>query len=229
MREKEGGEPYAITDHLLTTTRSVRKRLDLHRAVEPDVILDCVRIAQQAPSGGNAQSWHFMVVTDPALRRELARIYREVAEEGLRRALSSAPDAQTERVYGSALHLAEVLEQVPVHVIPCIEGEPPPADDLAASAGFWATIVPATWSFMLALRSRGLGSVWTTPTLAEHQQVADLLGIPQGVTQVALIPVAYYTGTSFSPAHRPPPETVTSWNRWGTSRPPVARSAERVT
>jgi nitroreductase len=207
-------------DELLTTTRAVRRRLDLQRAVEPEVILDCIRIAQQAPSGNNAQNWHFMVVTDANHRRKLGDIYREVAQDGLRQALEQAEDAQSRRVYRSAVYLSEVLDRVPVHVIPCIEGKPPPAEDLAASAGFWATIVPATWSFMLALRSRGLGTVWTTPTLARHQQVAELLDIPPGVTQTALIPVAYYTGESFSPARRPPAETVTSWNRWGQHRRP---------
>ena len=219
-----------ITDRLLTTTRAVRRRLDLEREVEPAVLLDCIRIAQQAPSGGNAQSWHFVVVTDAAKRARLAEIYREVAEDGLRRSLETASDRQAVRVYGSALHLAQVLARVPVHVIPCTHGRPPPASDLAATAGFWATIIPATWSFMLALRSRGLGSVWTTPTLSRESEVAELLGIPADVTQTALVPVAYYTGSGFSAAHRPPPEAITSWDRWGHAGPgrPTASPAGRA-
>jgi nitroreductase len=200
-------------DELLTTTRAVRKRLDLTRPVGRDVILECVRIAMQAPTASNAQDWRWLVITDAGKRSAIAEIYRGVAAEYLARAAATTSDPQTQRVYRSALGLTDTLANVPVHVIPCLlrrfDG-----NDLLAAASAWASIIPAGWSFLLALRSRGLGSVWTTVHLAKEQEVAELLGIPATVTQAALFPVAYTIGTDFQPASRPPPETITFWNTW---------------
>jgi nitroreductase len=200
-------------DELLTTTRAVRKRLDLTRPVGRDVILECVRIAMQAPTASNAQDWRWLVITDAGKRSAIAEIYRSVAAEYLARAAATTSDPQTQRVYRSALGLTDTLANVPVHVIPCLlrrfDG-----NDLLAAASAWASIIPAGWSFLLALRSRGLGSVWTTVHLAKEQEVAELLGIPATVTQAALFPVAYTIGTDFQPASRPPAETITFWNTW---------------
>jgi len=209
-----------LVDRLLSTTRSVRRRLDLTRVVEPRLILECIAIAQQAPTASNTQRWHFVVVTDPRKRQRLAELYREVGMDYLQRQRAEAADEQTRRVYDSALYLAEVMARVPVHVIPCLIGEPPASGRTAA--GYYASILPATWSFMLAARARGLGTVWTTMTLARHEAVAALLELPPEVTQAALIPVAHYTGEDFRPAHRPAPETITSWNSW-QSPPPTVR------
>ncbi|MEN3317870.1 MAG: hypothetical protein V7643_1271 [Mycobacterium sp.] len=201
-------------DELLTTTRSVRKRLDLTRPVGRDVILECIRLAMQAPTASNAQGWRWVVVTDPDKRAAIAEIYRSVGAEYLTHAASTESDPQTRRVYESALGLTEVLGDVPVHVIPCLESRFDGADQLV-SASAWASIIPAGWSFLLALRSRGLGSVWTTMHLAKEREVGELLGIPATATQAALFPVAYTIGTDFRPASRPPAETVTFWNTWG--------------
>jgi nitroreductase len=211
----------AATDRLLTTTRAVRRRLDLDRPVERQVLLDCIGIAQQAPTGGNAQGWSFVVVTDPQRRAAIADVYRAAAgdlfERSRERALAR-DDAQTARVYDGAGHLAEVLHRVPVHVIPCIRARLPGTGMTnPQAAGVYGSIVPAAWSFMLALRARGLGSVWTTMHLYREREVADLLGIPDDVVQAALLPVAYYTGETFSPTARPPAEAVTHWDRWSAS------------
>lgn len=204
----------ASVDELLSTTRSVRKRLDLDRPVSREVILECIRLAMQAPTASNAQDWRWMVITDPDKRAAIADIYRSIGAEYLGQAAAAATDPQTQRVYRSAQGLTETLARVPVHVIPCLTT---PIDDsnrlVAASA--WASIIPAGWSFLLALRSRGLGSVWTTMHLAREREVAELLGIPATVTQAALFPVAYTIGTDFKPASRPPAETVTFWDDWG--------------
>lgn len=209
----------AVTDYLLSTTRSVRKRLDLERPVEREVVLDCLRLAVQAPTASNSQGWRWLVVTDAHLRAELARMYRESGEAYLRKAAAAGGDPQDKRVVESALHLVEVLERVPVHVIPCIEGRVEGQSN-ARAAGFYGSILPAAWSFMLALRSRGLGSAWTTLHLGKEDQAASLLGIPPTVSQVALLPVAYTVGTDFKPASRPPVERITSWNRWGATEVP---------
>jgi nitroreductase len=199
-------------NHLLSTTRAVRKRLDLDRPVPPEVIEGCLRLAIQAPTGSNRQGWHWLVITDADKRAALAEMYRQGFGPYMDRARQGAEGLS--RVGESALWLAERLEHVPAHVIPCIEdytkGHP--------HAGVWASIYPAVWSFQLALRSRGLGSVLTTLHLPRADEAAALLGIPDGVLQAGLVPVAYYTGEDFKPARRRPADEVTSWNTWGEPR-----------
>jgi nitroreductase len=207
----------ASTDHLLSTTRAVRRRLDLERPVEPEIILDCLRLAVQAPTGSNAQGWRWVVVTDAAKRAELSRLYAEGGADYLRSAASQEMDPQTRRVYESAIHLTEILGRVPVHVIPCIDRRAENAPNVVA-ASMYGSIIPAAWSFMLALRSGGLGSVWTTLHLVKEKEAAHLLGIPDTVTQVALLPVAYTTGGDFKPAQRPAVERITYWDAWGATR-----------
>jgi len=203
-------------DQLLSTTRAVRKRLDLTRPVERDVILECLQLAIQAPTASNSQNWRWVVVTDADKRAAIADVYRSAGGDYLANAATSEQDPQTRRVYESAHALTGILADVPVHVIPCIEGRLD-GGPLLAAASAWGSILPAAWSFLLALRSRGLGSVWTTLHLAREHAVAELLGIPETVTQVALFPVAYTIGTDFKPAPRPRVETITSWNTWDQS------------
>lgn len=197
-------------DHLLSTTRAVRKRLDFDRPVPREVITDCLRLAVQAPTGGNRQGWRWIVVTDPERRARLADLYREGAG-GYFDALGD-PDLTTQqgRVQDSARYLAQRMQDAPVHVIPCLEGREP-------SAAAFASIYPAVWSFQLALRSRGLGSCLTTLHLGRAREAAEFLGIPDGVLQSALLPIAYFTGDDFLPAARPPVEDVTYWESWGAS------------
>ena len=202
-------------DHVLSTTRAVRRRLDVTRPVEREVVLECLRLAVQAPTASNDQNWRWMVVTDADKRAAIADIYRSVGQEYLKTLAATESDPQARRVYQSAHAFTGILAQVPVFVIPCIERRIDSADLLTAASA-WASIIPAAWSFLLALRSRGLGSVWTTLHLAREREVAELLGIPDTVTQVALFPVAYTIGTDFKPAVRPPIETITSWNTWDT-------------
>jgi nitroreductase len=203
-------------DELLSTTRAVRKRLDLTRPVPRGVILDCVRLAQQAPTGSNQQNWRWLVVTDPAKRQALADLYRGVAASYFhvaRERAQAGGQAQTARVYDSAQYLADHLHEVPAHVIPCLIGRPPEGGG-AVGGGFFASIYPAVWSFNLALRARGLGTVLTTLHLVREKEAAEILGIPAGVTQAALLPVAYTIGDKFRPSERPAPETITYWDRW---------------
>ncbi|HMN27656.1 MAG TPA: nitroreductase family protein [Caldilineaceae bacterium] len=218
-------EKLTVVDYLLTTTRSVRKRLDLMRPVEAEVLERCIEIAVQAPSGSNRQGWHFVVVTDAEKRLALAELYRRAFDTYLRGRGQAAPDtrpnapsASTQRrVTSSAIYLARHLHEVPVHIIPCIEGrvEDSPAFE---QAGLYGSILPAVWSLMLALRARGLGSAWTTLHLPFEKEAAQLLNIPDHITQVALLPVAYYTGDTFHPAERIPAREVTYWNGWSQQR-----------
>jgi nitroreductase len=198
-------------DELLSTTRSVRKRLDLSRPVEPELIRECIEVATQAPTGGNNQGWHFVVVTDPVKRKKLADWYAPAFTamygdpEAVAARLPSDDPAYvetTKKVVSSAQYLSDHMAEVPVHVIPCIEGR---TDQLpvAWQAAIWGSLLPAVWSFMLAARARGLGTCWTTLHLTEEKAAAEMLGIPDTVMQGALIPVAHTLGgTDFKPGAR---------------------------
>ena len=215
---------HVATDKLLTTTRSVRKRLDLTRDVEPQVIQDCIDIAMQAPTGTNAQNWAFVVITDPAKKKFIADAYRNggemMAGSGYPPPLEPGDPREhvMPKVMESAGYLGEILEQVPVFVIACVRGRVESVPMVIAQASTYGSILPAAWSFMLALRSRGLGTAWTTIHLFQEQAISELLGIPDDWTQTVLFPVAYYTGDDFKPAHRLPSDTMTHWDSWGTHR-----------
>jgi nitroreductase len=205
------------TDALLATTRAVRKRLDLERPVPREVILECLRLAVQAPTGSNQQGWRFVVVEDADRREKIAGYYAQAAGDYITKArdeIAARGEMQTARVYDSAAWLIDHLARVPVFVIPCIEGRPPADAANVMLASHYGSIFPAVWSFQLALRARGLGSVLTTLHLVHEREVAELLGIPDDIMQVALLPVAYTRGTDFKRAERPPVETITHWDRW---------------
>ncbi len=196
------------TDALLSTTRAVRKRLDLDRDVPTDVVLECLQLAVQAPTGSNAQGWRWMVIADPEKRAGLADIYRRGAGDYFtERTADIDPGTQTGRVINSATFLAENLERVPIHVIPLIIGKQDGTS--ATAAGLYGSIIPAMWSFQLALRSRGLGSCYTTLHLRLEEEAAALLEIPDHMTQAGLLPVAYTKGTDFKPAARGPVSDIT--------------------
>src|SRR5689334_17871255 len=190
-------------DELLTTTRSVRKRLDLQRPVPRALIDECLEIALQAPSGSNRQSWHWVVVYDADKRAAIGDYYRRAVEGYLRSSgaagkLFADDPARSEvqrRVGDSVAYLGEHMGEAPVHVIPCLAGvESLPADN---QAGLWGSLLPAAWSYMLAARARGLGTAWTTLHLRYEREVAEMLGLPGDVRQGVLIPTAYYTGDTF--------------------------------
>ncbi|MPY92227.1 MAG: nitroreductase [Acidimicrobiia bacterium] len=206
-------------DQLLSTTRAVRKRLDFERPVPLELVVECVALAQQAPTGSNSQRWHFVLVTDAAKKEAIGAIYAKAFEAyrnspmyaGAIKTGDAARDAQQERVGTSADFLARNMGKAPVLVIPCIEGRPKGPN----VAGALGSILPASWSFMLAARARGLGTCWTTLHLTYEQEVADILGIPyESVTQALLSPVAFTKGTDFKKAARPDPMTITHVDGW---------------
>ncbi|WP_046316322.1 nitroreductase family protein [Mycobacterium sp. UM_Kg1] len=208
-------------DEVLTTTRSVRKRLDLDKPVPREVLMECLEIALQAPTGSNAQGWQWMFITDPVKKQAIADIYRANALPYLDRIKPDygEGDVRSERmglISESARYLAENLQDVPVLMIPCLEGKPENGS-LGLSASFWASLFPAAWSYCLALRNRGLGSCWTTLHLLGdgEQQAAEILGIPyEGYSQGGLFPIAYTKGTDFKPAKRLPAEQVAHFDTW---------------
>lgn len=204
----------AVVDALLSTTRSVRRRLDLDRPVDPALIDECIELSLQAPTGSNAQGWRWIVVTDEKLRAGLADIYaRAAAEYMFKRAEERASmDAQNVRVYDSARYLVDVLHRVPVHVIPCIRGRV--SADGFANASLYGSILPAVWSFMLAARARNLGTVLTTLHLKLEAEAAQLLGIPDKVLQMGLIPVAHTDPAVFKPVSGRALDEVRFVDRW---------------
>jgi nitroreductase len=206
-------------DELLTTTRSVRKRLDLSRPVPTALVRECLEVALQAPTGSNRQGWHWVVVTDPELRAGVGDYYRrsfDAYQDGARQAAAALSDADRratqERVGASAAYLSEHMGEVPVLVLACIEA----AEELPAGnqAGLWGSLLPAAWSYQLAARARGLGSAWTTLHLRYEREVSALLGIPPHVRHGVLLPTAYYTGETFRPAPREPLDHVLHLDRW---------------
>lgn len=209
----------ATTDALLTTTRAVRKRLDLERPVPRQVIEECLEIALQSPTGSNRQNWRWIVVTDADKRARLADLYRKGVGSYLSDAKAKAASTgqhQNARIFDSASYLAERMQDVPVHVVPCIEMAFPAAPPMHAPISAMGSIFPAVWSFQLALRTRGLGTCLTTLHLAHADEAGELLGIPKDVHQVALLPVAYTLGTDFKRAKRQPLNDVVHWESWGS-------------
>ncbi|MER7793774.1 nitroreductase family protein [Streptomyces sp. NPDC097640] len=208
-------------DELLSTTRAVRKRLDLTRPVPRALIEECVDLAVQAPTGRNRQRWHFLVVTEPEQRRAVADIFlralplttgQPLTERDMWRMNYHA--RSTERVFDGLRHLADNIHRVPAFVIPGVEGRTDRAP-VAVQAGAWGSILPAVWSFMLAARARGLGTVWTTAQGPLERELAQVLGVPyEQVMLAAFIPLAFTIGTDFKPAPRIPREKVLHWQRW---------------
>ncbi len=207
----------SVTDELLATTRAVRKRLDLTREVPRELINECLELAVQAPTGSNSQTWRWMLVDDADKKQALAELYRKGAEGYLSAAgeqAQEAGDAQMSRVFSSATYLMDHLHEVPVHLIPCVQGKPEDPVALTMASGLYGSIYPAVWSFQLAARARGLGTALTTLHLLHEKEAAEILGLPDDVLQVALLPVAYTIGTDFKRAQRPPVAGITHWNTW---------------
>lgn len=206
-------------DELLTTTRSVRKRLDFAKPVPREVLMECLDLALQAPTGSNAQGWQWVFVEDAAKKKALADIYRSNANPYLDLPAPERGDIRDQQIAAvtdSAKYLNENFEQAPVLMVPCLEGRPDGAP-AGLSASYWGSLLPAVWSFMLALRARGLGSAWTTLHLLGdgEKQAAEVLGIPfDQYAQGGLFPIAYTKGTDFKKAKRLPAEQLTHWNTW---------------
>lgn len=207
----------ATVDKLLTTTRSVRARLDLTRPVPAELIEECLEIAVQAPQGGYGCRYHFIVVTEAAKRKALAELYRKAfagfySPERLAETRKAQP-----RDVASWTYLAEHFQDIPTLIMSCVEGRPGGLKP-ERLAGLYGNILPITWSLMLALRARGVGAAWTTIVFTYEEEVAALLGIPQNLTPAVCLPVAYFTGDDFKPAKRIPASERTYWNTWGTRR-----------
>jgi nitroreductase len=195
----------ASVDHVLRTTRSVRRRIDFERAIERSTLEECIDVATQAPTGVNAESWRFLVLTEPDRKQALADLYRQ--------ALEGFASVRGVEVKPAQRALAERLHEMPALVVVCSEGSPMEA--LPMQVGFYGSILPAAWSLMLALRARGIGATWTTLHLVHHLEAAREFGIPADVTQTVLLPIGYTKNAVLRAAPRRPAAEVTFWNHWG--------------
>ena len=204
------------TDALLNTTRAVRKRLDFERHVPDELILRCIELAEQAPSGGDISSRRWLVVRDQEIKKQLADLYRAAGGSSIIETAEqrSGSDHPKQKVLESAAHLAANLDRVPALVLATVWG----VHDGSGKPGLFDSVIQAAWSFCLALRSRGLGSTWTTMHLGKSKEIAELLGIPEGVSQVVLLPVAWTIGTDFKPATRRPVSEIVWFDRWGYTK-----------
>ncbi|MFP6630348.1 MAG: nitroreductase family protein [Myxococcota bacterium] len=206
-------------DIALTTTRSVRRRIDWERPVQPEVIERCIDIATQAPTGLNLEAWRFLVLTDPERKLGMAELYRKSFEQMAELRAEYARQTGTQPPALRKVHrdLADRLHEMPALILVCMQGRPD--DTLARQVGFYGSILPAAWSLMVALRTRGLGSTWTSLHLIHERETAKLLGIPDDVTQTVLLPVGYMRDAVLAPAPRKGAREVTYWNEWGAARP----------
>ncbi|MFI1377639.1 nitroreductase family protein [Streptomyces longwoodensis] len=212
---------------LLTTTRSVRRRLDFERPVDIRLVYAALSDALQAPNGSNEQPWQWIVVTEADKRRRLAECYRRSARPYLEAmADQAAEEPERAGVWRASAYLAEHLHRVPVLVVPCLSlspddledrfrklGLPAPVDHVAHSV-YYGSVWPAMWSLMLALRLRGLACAVTALHLARAQEAAEILHLPDHVTQAGLLAVAYPKGKSFRPAPRKSVREVVHHDSW---------------
>lgn len=202
------------TDLLLTTTKQVRKRLDLDRPVPHEELLECIDIASHAPMGGNLERNRWMIIDDADTKAKISEYFGAVGRPYLAANTEVRSDDRSSKVIDSAMFLVEHLHEVPALVLSMRLDRVPEGSSTGAYAGYYGSVLPGVWSFQLAARSRGIGSAWTTFHLEHEAEVAELLGIPPSVTQVCLLAVGYYTGDSFTPAPRRPASEVTYLNRW---------------
>jgi nitroreductase len=203
----------AAADALLKTTKQVRKRLDLTRPVPRELLLECIDVASHAPMGGNLERNRWIVIDDRSVMREIAPLYQEIGRAYLA-ASGAGVSGRQAKVVDSATYLVEHIDEVPAWVLALRLDRLGPTASNAEVSGYHGSVAPGVWSFQLAARARGLGSAWTTFHLVHEDRVAEILGIPASVTQVALLPVAYYTGDDFSPAPRRPASEITYFNGW---------------
>jgi nitroreductase len=241
--------PFTDLNHVLTTTRAVRLRLDYERPVPIDVLGECLQLAMQAPTGGGAEDWRWMVVSDAERKAELAGLYLAAYEEHVLRPLSGADGTEdrevkgrlggvradggisdrTRRMLQGADHLARTIGRAPHLVIPCATRPDPAKGGPGTDSALYGSIYPAVWQFNLALRARGLGTVITTLHLHHARQASGLLGIPAGAVQITLLPVAYTKGTEFRAAARRPVSEVAYLDTWGRPFPYEDKPFDRLT
>lgn len=197
-------------DHVLSTARSVRRKLDFSRPVEPEVLFECINVCTQAPTGIGGESWRFMVVTDSDKKLRLANVYRTV--------ITDLQQARRLEIKPTQQALMDRLHEIPAMIFVCSIGVPP-GPEIPAQVGFYGSVLPSAWSLMLSLRARNLGSTWTSLLASRQAEVGAILEVPEGVVQTVMLPVGYMKGAKLRKADRMDARKVTYWNQWGNDQP----------
>jgi nitroreductase len=200
----------ARVDTVLATARSVRRRIDFDRPLDPNLLLECIELAVQAPTGAGGEAWRFVVVADERRKRALAAIYREV--------LDQFAAARGIAIKATQRSLAERLHEMPALILVCVAA-PRPGDDVGRQAAYWGSILPAAWSLMLALRSRSIGATWTTLLALRQAEVAQVIGMPPDAVHAVMLPVGHLKQARLTRARRAPASEVTYWDGWGCASP----------
>jgi nitroreductase len=207
----------SVHDAIFTTRAMRRLKPDPVPVADLEYVVEA---ATMAPSAGNFQFWGFVVVTDPEVRRRIGRAHREAGRAYIRDGMLTQPNLPNDvrRVYTRSMHTVEHLGDAPAIIVPCLVIPVP--DDTDQASGIFGSIYPAIQNLILAARSRGLGT--TLVTLAssfspihpkDTDPIDEILGLPGGVSAVALIPIGYPEGCWGRPRRRPAAE-VTYWDRW---------------
>jgi nitroreductase len=204
---------HAHVDETLATTRAVRRRLDLQRPVDNQLLLDCIDLAEQAPTGGNLGSRRWIIVREQAVKDQLGHLYQDAALGFMSQTAERLRGTghPQEKVMASAQYLAEHLADVPAIVVPTIIGR----HDGSGRPGLFDSVIQAAWSFCLALRARGLGTTWMTAVFEHEAKVKEILDIPDHMTEIVMLPVAWTKGTDFNRAPRHPARSITYFDRFG--------------
>ena len=201
----------------MLTQRAIRKfKPD---PVPEELLWKVLDAAVRAPNGGNLQPWGFVVVRDMEMKRRIRELYLDGMDNVTRP--SEGPKVRRsleERLKTPSYYLAYHVTEVPVLIIGTVK-----LADIASTTPPGACIYPALQNLMLAARAVGLGTVLTTVVRHREADLKLVLGIPEGIKVMALIPMGWPQGR-FGPTKREPPETVTHWDRWGVSRNRTATS-----
>lgn len=196
---------------IMFTTRAMRRLKP--DPVPPELIEKILRAGQAAPNGGNTQQWGFLVVDDPAIKKQVQvyyqRAYEEFAKGFYAQHMATQPEGperdKLERQQAAVVHLTHHLHEVPVWIVVCSGG----------GKGNGASVYPAVQNMLLAARALGLGSTLTARHMAFGDEVDAIFGLPEGISSFALLPIGYPEG-KFGPVARKPIEDFVYRNRWGT-------------
>lgn len=208
-------ELISFFDEMLATTRSVRRRIDFAREVDPTLIYDCIDLAVQAPSSVGGETWRFVVLTEQNRKDAMATLYRKSFDSflALQQAESEAQGKVVQALPPNYRYLADRMQDFPAIIVVCREGRPPA--DTAGQVAFYSSVIPAAWSLMLALRARHLGTTWTTLHCRYERESAEIIGMPDDATATVVLPVGHMKDATLRRAQRSPARAVTYWNYWG--------------
>jgi nitroreductase len=188
--------------------------------VDDEVILRCLELACKAPTGSNAQNWHWIVVRDPEVKAKLARSYRQAWRiyGGLGR-MRAGGDEKMRKVIDAVQWQVDHFEEIPVLVVACLRGIAPRVVAMSpiGASSHYGSIYPAIQNFLLACRAEGLGAALTTLPLWSMTMARTALGLPFDVQPCAVIPVGWPKG-KYGPTTRKPVEKVVHYDRFGNRR-----------